>query len=387
MYAASARRAVRVSVPRLAPSVVRALHRALFPYLSGMDARDWLRLLRENRFAVDPPYWARAAALTVATVQTTVRRAQEDHTFGRAVAETRVPRPLFVLGNGRSGTTYLQRLLARDPRFGYPNLYQTTHPHTFLSTEARVAPRVAAWLPKTRRHDSVPLSVDAPSEDEFALAIATGCSPALRWVFPRHRRRYARYLTFRAAESDEVARWKTAFVWFLKKLTLKQGRPLVLKSPAHTARIPLLLELFPDAAFVHIHRHPYAVFQSTCRSWSLTQDRGALQKSVAEVVEDAVIERYTQINDAFFVDRARIPRGHVHDVRFEDLERDPIGQIEDIYRALRLPWSQDFETRLRHYLDSIGGYRKNVHPPLGAAVQRRIAAAWRRSFEAWGYAP
>ena len=61
----------------------------------------------------------------------------------------------------------------------------------------------------------------------------------------------------------EVERWKAAFVRFLKKLTLEHDRPMLLKSPPHTGRIKLLLELFPDARFVHIRRNPYTVFQST----------------------------------------------------------------------------------------------------------------------------
>lgn len=38
---------------------------------------------------------------------------------------------------------------------------------------------------------------------------------------------------------------------------------LILKSPAHTARLKLLHELFPQARFVHISRNPYEIYQST----------------------------------------------------------------------------------------------------------------------------
>lgn len=36
----------------------------------------------------------------------------------------------------------------------------------------------------------------------------------------------------------------------------------MLKSPAHTARVALLLQLFPEAQFVYIHRDPLTVYQS-----------------------------------------------------------------------------------------------------------------------------
>ena len=50
--------------------------------------------------------------------------------------------------------------------------------------------------------------------------------------------------------------------WFLKKVQFIVPRPLVLKSPPHTARIRQLLEWFPEAKFVHIRRDPYRVIQS-----------------------------------------------------------------------------------------------------------------------------
>ena len=33
-------------------------------------------------------------------------------------------------------------------------------------------------------------------------------------------------------------------------------RRLIIKSPVHTARIPILRRLFPRATFVYLHRHP-----------------------------------------------------------------------------------------------------------------------------------
>ena len=102
-----------------------------------------------------------------------------------------------------------------------------------------------------------------PNEDEFATCAASLMSPYMLWSFPRCQARYERYLTFRDVPDAEVARWKNTLLRFVKKLTLKQDRPLLLKSPPHTCRIKLLLELFPDARFLHIHRDPYTVFQST----------------------------------------------------------------------------------------------------------------------------
>jgi hypothetical protein len=372
------------------PPMLRArlpflLAERLFTYLDGIDARDWWRLLRENRFAVDPVYWPRAARVSYASARTSAYRASEDQKYGRAVAGTEIQPPLFVLGHARSGTSYLHRLLAMDDRFAYPNQYQTNHPHTFLTTETRHADRMAAALLGTRVADNMAGGVTLPAEDEFALSLLTRCSPLLGWTFPRHWDRYLPYLTFRGVPDDELRRWKAALTWFLKKLSWKYRRPLVLKSPYHTARIRLLLETFPEARFVHIHRHPYTVFQSNHLMRTRLRHFNHLQCEVRENIEDRILRLYADVYDTFFEERPIIPPGRFCEVRFQDLERDPIGQVREIYRNLSIPWPACLELKVGLYADSVAGYRKNAHPPLAPSVRARVAEAWRRSFEEWGY--
>lgn len=102
---------------------------------AGITLGRWLRILRENRFAVDRPYWGRAAAITLGSIPNTPVAAWENCFYGQRVRNTRPAPPLFVLGIWRSGTTHLHNLLAQDDRFAYPNTYQTSFPHTFLTTE------------------------------------------------------------------------------------------------------------------------------------------------------------------------------------------------------------------------------------------------------------
>jgi len=374
-------------MPQIDARLVQALNERLFCYLSGMDVRDWLRLLRENRFAVDPPYWPRAAYVTAESVRTSVYRIREEKVFGAAVAATEIQPPLFILGHARSGTTHLQRLLAADERFASPNVYQVNRPHTFLSTESTRAKRMASWVPKTRPMDGMTLSVDAPEEDEPALALLTRCSPFLERMFPRHRARYRRYVSFRRASAADLSRWKGGFVWFLKKLTWKYGQPLVLKSPYHTARIRLLMELFPGARFLHIHRHPHAVFRSIYHQYMSTMRLNALQRDDPRTFEDHIVERYREVYDAFCDQRPLIPPGHFHELRYEDLKRDPVGELRQAYDALALEWSDELEFKLGRYLNAIHGYRPNIFPELAPAIRRRLAHAWQRSFDEWGYRP
>jgi hypothetical protein len=351
---------------------------------AGITFGDWLALLRENKFAVHPAYWPRAAAVTMASVGNSFHRRREEAAFGRAVDETTVPPPLFVLGMWRSGTTHLHNLLSLDDRFAFPNLYQVTYPHTFLSTEAGLSKTLGFFVPETRPQDNVRLDFGQPSEDEFALAVMTFRSALLAWAFPRNAGRYDRYLTFRGATDAEVAAWRAAFLRFVKKLTYKYDKPLVLKSPPHTARVRLLLDLFPDARFVHVVRDPYRIFPSARHTTETVFRYVNLNKSDLDVT-DRVLSQYNEIFDAFFEEKGLIPDGRLHEVRFEDLERDPVGRMRGVYEALDLPDFAHVEPALRRYLGSVSGYRKNDYVDLEPGLKERVAREWRRSFEAFGY--
>jgi omega-hydroxy-beta-dihydromenaquinone-9 sulfotransferase len=352
--------------------------------LTGASFGDWIDVLRDNRFAVGAEYWPRAALISGNCLLNSLVRRWEDMRYGAQIASTEVHPPLFVLGVWRSGTTHLHNLLARDDRFAYPNTYEVFYPHTFLTTQA-TGRRFMQWMmPATRPMDNVKSGVEEPQEDEFAL-VASGLSFMLGLViFPRSRNVYQKYLTLTHALPPERERWKSAFLRFLRKLTLKYNRPLILKSPAHTGRLDVLLEMFPTAKFVHIHRDPYTVFQSTVHTWRKVKSFWGLQSD--DVDDERVIDNYVQVYDAFFAERHRLTDQNYCEVRFDDLVRDPLGQLRHVYQRLSLPTFDYVEPAVHEYIHSIKGYSRNSFEPMTDPIRERVRYAWSRSFEEWGYA-
>jgi hypothetical protein len=351
---------------------------------AGITFGDWRALLRENRFAIDPPYWWRAAIITRLSLGNSLVRRREEAGYRQRIEATAVEPPLFILGIWRSGTTHLQNLLAVDGRFATPNWYQVSYPHTFLCTEATTARVGGFFVPRRRLQDNMSFGFGLPAEEEMALCVMTPRSPMLSWVFPRRADHYDRYLTLRDVPDAEVAQWKSALLGFVKKLAWKHGKPLILKSPAQTARIRLLLELFPEARFVHIHRNPYTVIQSARHTTRVLLDYLTLQRPAFDVDERS-IRQYREVYDRFFEEKGLIGEGRFHEARFEDLEQDPIGQMRELYRALGLPDFDEVEPALRRYLATLSGYRKNEYAELPTATRERIARDCHRCFEAWGY--
>lgn len=351
---------------------------------SGITLGDWLRVLWENRFVVHPRYWPRAANITGGSIINSLVRKWEDLRYGRRIRQTSVPSPLFVLGVWRSGTTHLHNLLAQDERFAFPNTYQVSYPHTFLSTEHLNSRFVAAVLPEKRPQDNVRLGVKEPQEDEFAQCSLTGLSFALAWAFPRALR-YDRFLTFRDASPVEVRRWQSALYGFVQKLSFKYNKPLVLKSPGHMGRIRMLLQIFPDARFVHIHRHPSAVFQSSLHTTRKVQQWWALQRFERPDSEEFALRQYRELCDAYFEQRSLIDPSRFHELSYADLVQNPLGEMRQLYQRLALPNFAVVEPKMRQYLDSLAGYRKNAFPELPPPLRSRLFRECRQCYDAWGY--
>jgi len=358
----------------------------VFSTLHGVTWGDWWRLLRRIRFQVDPRYFPRAMFITFCSVFNSSQARREEKHFASAVRRVRIHPPVFILGHYRTGTTYLHYLLTLDKQFAFPNMYQGEFPHCFLTTEPLYS-RLAQFLTiRKRPMDEMAISMSAPMEDEVALCVMTFLSPYMGLVLPRGNGEYDPYLTFRGVAPEEVERWKAAFTYFLKKLTYKYNRPLVLKSPPHTSRLRLLLEMFPDARFIHIHRNPYTVFQSTKHLLQRIGPLFHLQRPDAGDIDGEIIRRYTEMYDAFFEERGLIRTGRFHEIGFEALEEDTLGQMENVYRALNLGGYSDVEPALREYVALGRDYRKNTYRELPAELRQRIATAWRRSFNEWDYA-
>jgi hypothetical protein len=315
-------------------------------YLYGIRFRAWMRLLNENRWKVEPRYWHRAAAVTMSgLVNSLVCRAEHSLYASKLASAGAAPPPLFVLGHWRAGTTHLQYLL-----------------------------------------DAMALSAGSPAEDEFAMALMTGRSPYCGVSFPANRGYYARYLTFGDAEPGAAKEWQDAFRRFARKLAWRHGaRTLAFKSPAHTARIPLLLELFPDARFVHIVREPYAVFKSSRHTIATLFPYMYLQTPDPSEVDEDILQRYETVNGAYLADRNLIPAGRLHEMRYEDLSAHPLRELERMYGVLGYGPFDAARPSLEAYLASVQYYRTNELHPLEPRVKSVIARRWERFFSAFGY--
>jgi hypothetical protein len=365
---------------------------SLTNFLLGMTLQEWYRLLRQNQCAIDAPFLFRALSVTLAAPVNSLGRWLEDRKYGKAIQATTIEHdPIFLLGHWRSGTTHLHYLLCQDTQFAAPNNFQTARPYAFIRHNGedfltKTIERLGI-MPKVRPMDNVPISFNSPQEDEQALFLASLLSPIGGWIFPRHEAFYDRYLTLQAIPSQEKEQWQQTMLWLVRKLTyVFKQKQLVLKSPTHTARIKTLLELFPNARFVHIHRHPYAVFRSTRHFYDTLVLHVNLQRLSMQAVEEGILKRYAEMYRVFFEEKDHIPPGRFFEVAYDELDHQPMAVMARLYESLELTGFESAKPLMQAYLDSMQSYTKNPSTPLPDATRERIYAAWQRSFEAWGYA-
>ncbi|HET6426533.1 MAG TPA: sulfotransferase [Planctomycetaceae bacterium] len=369
--------------PNRPPEGVHQSKQNLTCVWQGLNRRRWKEIARD--LPRDAKYWPRRASIAAISTMNSFYEACEHQLYGARIARTTVEHPpIFVLGHWRSGTTLMHNLLTLDPQLTYPNLYQVMFSGHFLLTETMGAALTGWMLPKTRPMDNVPAGWKHSQEDEIALLLRTGLSPYAMLVHQGKREHYHRFFDLTELTAEERDRWVQEFQWFMKKLTLRSNKPIVLKSPTHTYRVPLLLELYPNARFIYITRNPYDVYNSTIHLRKTLFTENALSEPCFENLEEDTFVTYDHCIRRYEETKSLIPPGQLHELRFEDLETDPLGEMHRVYQALKLPGWDAMIPRLRAQMPEHTAYQKNRFQPDIETMQR-VYDRWRYAFECYGY--
>jgi hypothetical protein len=300
-----------------------------------------------------------------------------------------IARPLFVIGTGRSGTSFLHELLALDPAARVPITWEVLYscppptPAAFADDPriARAHADVTLWEAIAPEYavmhengGTVPAECIFLTAHAFASAYWSGNNPVPS---------YARWL----AGADV----RFAYAYHRRMLQLLQHQcrreRWVLKAPSHLATLPTLLAEYPDARLVFTHRDPLAVMGS------ITSLVATLRWMRTDAVDyDAIVRGYAagiaaQLEQMMrWRDGGVIPAAQAADVRYEDLVRDPLGAVRALYDAFDLRLSPEAAGRMRAYVAAKPKGRRGAHQwklsdtGLDLATERRRYAAYQARF-------
>lgn len=296
---------------------------------------------------------------------------------------------VFVLGHHRSGTTLLHKLLTADPQWAYPLTYDFAFSYSPKPVRNIVLPtlqKVFDWVDLKHSHfNNYSMNLADPLEEDMSM-IAGGIGVSGFWgdIFPLQRQHFTKKnIVF---DKKDKQRFQEAYLHYLKKLSRQyEGKPLMLKNPPNTGRINALLELFPTAKFVFIHRNPYQVFFSTRALWHRTILKiYTLQSITAEQIDDLIFQYYKTLTDAYLSQRENIPTENLIEIRYEEMEKKPFEVIQRIYTELRLPNWETAKTHLLHKIQQERHYKKYSYQ-YSETVQDRIYREWGTYIDLWEY--
>lgn len=297
-----------------------------------------------------------------------------------------MPAPIFILGHWRSGTTHLYNIMSKSGAFGFVPPVATGLPWDLFGIARVFAPLLERALPEHRFIDNIPVNPDSPQEDEIAMANMSDLSFYHGIYLPRAFSEFLRRgLFFDGCEEREIEGWRRRFTYFLRKLYLYQGeRTLLIKNPVYTGRLAMLMDMFPDAKFVHIHRNPYEVFVSMRNFYKKLFAEFSLQGYDHIDIDETILSVYLRMMTALERDCADLPRDRFIELRYAELDQNPLGAVEQVYSALNLPGFDAARPNFEAYLASVGGFEKNkfaYSSEAAAKVEDRLGYFLRK----WAY--
>ena len=281
--------------------------------------------------------------------------------------------PIFIVGLSRTGTTALSHLLACDPAnrslLGWeagtsvPPPERTRTPTTRGSSPRREADGMLGLLNpgfKAIHHDPA----DRPVECAVLLAqhfVSASLSTCFNvpdyddWML--------------ATDAHAAYEYHRQVLQVLQSAYPGQWQ---LKSPVHSLHIDALAATYPDARFVVTHRDPVkavASVMSLVESLTGTFSDADHHEYIAEhwpMLVQEMCDRLLDFRDAN-------PQAVFHDMPYEQLVRDPVGAVREMYGTFGRELSPEAEQAMRKRDRRAAPRRlRHAHVPAGRLRARAV---------------
>ncbi|MCF8307785.1 MAG: sulfotransferase [Bacteroidales bacterium] len=301
--------------------------------------------------------------------------------------------PVFIIGHWRSGTTFAHYLLSRDPGFFYQNKFQNFFSDNFLTTEDFFKPVLSRVMDffspvkEWRSNISKTMNLDTPSESDTAL-ISEISEFTYHWahLFPQSAKFYFdKYLFLEDLSDQELQEWRDTMRSVLNKVYLKNREDrLLIKNPGDTARMKYLLDIYPGAKFIFIHRNPYEVFYSNLKLWTHVLNTVALQTISEEEKKSLVLHVYQKLHQKYLEQKELLNPNQLVEISYRDITGQPLSTLGEVYEKLDLQGFDKAYNEFKHYIDNRPKWEKMDYEIQPEDV-RLINKHWDFAFDLWGY--
>ncbi len=293
--------------------------------------------------------------------------------------------PIFILGHWRSGTTHLYNTMVKANTFGFVDPITTGLPWDMFGIAHYLRPLLERTIPRDRYIDNIPVTPDAPQEDEIALASMTPISFYHAIYFPKvFDKQVKRGLFLENCSDKELESRKFAFTHFMQKLSYRYKKPLLIKNPVYTGCPLFLKQIFPQAKFIHIHRNPFEVFLSMRNFYKKLLPVFALQNYNHIDIDEVVLSTYQEMMHRFERETANFKAPDFVEIGYDTLSSNPMATLEKIYKTLDLQGFKEAKPEFENYLGSVKSYKKNTFKGT-EEMANKVSERCTHFIEKWHY--
>ncbi|MFK7731407.1 MAG: sulfotransferase [Pseudomonadales bacterium] len=273
--------------------------------------------------------------------------------------------PIFIVGFPRTGTSLLHSLLAEEPGYQAPLMWELHEPALSGSDLARRAMKKkvqqfvnANNLLAPNLKNVHPMFVNG-NEECLKLLENAFFSPTflLYNQAPGYESWMLEQLGCEAANSAyEMHKLQ------LQLLNSNHGRrgTWVLKSPAHALLVNSIRQVYPDSLLINTHRNPVESIASFC---SLAETiRSIFDQTIDRHEIGQLALRFYAHSCAQYLELVRKTPNGIVEVSFDALCKSPVGVVQKIYELLELPFdSQQLKDRIDAWMSEDAQKLKSKH--------------------------
>lgn len=270
------------------------------------------------------------------------------------LTQTRIVRPMFILGLPRSGSTFLQSLMAQDPEVHAPLTWEMmlpSPPPTLADRrdDLRIARAqniyTAMGLTAPHVYALHPFGARNPEECHIMMEIMLmGDNLPGAWRMPTFNKQ--------RAATDLRLGYQTHLMVLQNLHATRPGSRIVLKNPGHLFYLELLLETYPDALLVQTHRDPAKVIPSVAALLVAMRRASSADAPPPDKIAAGNLRAFADgLTRAIEFRRQPGMNDRFADVHFRDMIRDPIGTVARIYAHFGISLSADARAAMQAWLD------------------------------------
>jgi hypothetical protein len=307
------------------------------------------------------------------------------------IADERIEKPIMVVGQGRTGTSFLINLLAADPENGALRHWEVMFPSPPPETASyKTDPRIeradhllTQWSRVTPTFETM---------HEWGATIPMECLQLVGLSF-----RSAAWLnqlgqvpSFEAYMAGQDIMPGLHYMDRVLKLLQWRNprRRWVLKDVFFLSQLPNVLKLYPDVSLVWAHRDPVRALASmvnmigtlqwarTDRPFSVGSFEFATDPTASAALLGMVIDQ---------LDSGAVPADRIFHLQYQDLVHDPVGSVASIYEYFGIELTAGRRAVLQDWLaqnprDSRPPHRFSLGSDAAVAKARTAYQRYQRYF-------